>query len=133
MSVKANILRDAYGDIIIQMQGDLAFEHSIPLRKQLSDLIDNNPQSKITVDFAGIDFVGSSGICHFIETLSLINKDKADHAKIKVSNISSDFQKVLRLFSKEEAEFLFDHMDLDNDETDNLNTRFGNRKNTYQN
>lgn len=133
MSVKANILRDAYGDIIIQMQGDLAFEHSIPLRSQISDLIKDNPQAKVTVDMAGIDFVGSSGICHFIETITLINGTKALHEKIRISNVSSDFQKVFRLFTQEEAELLFDSFDMDSDETESLNSKFGNRKHTYQN
>lgn len=133
MSVKANIMRDAYGDIIIQMQGDLAFEHSLPLRSQISTLVEENPQAKITVDMAGIDFVGSSGICHFIETITLINSNRALHEKIKISNVSNDFQRVFRLFSEEEAELLFDSFDMNNDETENLNSKFGNRKHTFQN
>jgi len=72
MSIKANILRDAMGNITVQMQGDLDYEHSTPLRDELNSLATDNPNSRITVDLGGIDFVGSSGICHFVETVQAI-------------------------------------------------------------
>ena len=128
MSMKANILRDALGNITVQMQGDLDYEHSSPLREQLEEISSENPHSKITVDLGGINFVGSSGICHFVETLQIINKDKHEMHKMKLANVSMEFKKIFRLYSVEEADLIWDQFDLDSDETSDLNTRFGGRK-----
>lgn len=133
MSMKANILRDAMGNITVQMQGDLDYEHSIPLRDQLQEISKTNPQSKITVDIGGISFVGSSGICHFVETLQLINEEKHELNKMKLANVSLEFKKIFRLYSVEDADLIWDQFDLDNDETSNLSTRFGNKGRTFSN
>jgi len=133
MSIKANILRDALGNIIVQMKGDLDYEHSMPLRQELNEIVEENPHSMITIDLGGIDFVGSSGICHFVETVQALNKDKVATNKVGLSNVSRDFKKVFKLYSVDEAELIWDEFDLDNDETSGLNTAFGNRKRTFQN
>lgn len=133
MSIKANILRDAMGNITVQMQGDLDYEHSMPLRDQLNELSTENPQARITVDLGGIDFVGSSGICHFVETVQIINQKKHDYNKMSLSNVSGEFKKIFRLYSIDEAELIWDQFDLDNDETSDLSTRFGNRGRTFSN
>ncbi len=133
MSMKANILRDALGNITVQMQGDLDYEHSAPLRDQLHELAKANPHSKITVDLGGIDFVGSSGICHFVETIHTINKNKDEYNKMMLSNVSGEFIKIFRLYSIEAADLIWDQFDLENDETSDLSTRFGNRKRTFSN
>lgn len=133
MSMKANILRDALGNITIHMEGDLDYEHSMPLRDELHTLVTDNPHSKITIDLGAVDFVGSSGICHFVETIQLINKQKSQHNLVKVSNINTEFQKVFRLYTAEEAQMFWDEFDMDNDDTSELNSAFGNRKRTFQN
>jgi anti-sigma B factor antagonist len=130
MSIKANILRDAHGDIIVQMEGDLGYEHSHTLRSEISDLVKANPQSQVTIDLGGIDFVGSSGICHFLETIHLLNK-AIDFRKIKISNIGDDFKKMTRLFEQYDA--IFDSFEMDSDETSSMNTQFANRKRTFEN
>lgn len=131
MSMKANILRDAMGNIIVQMQGDLGYENSMPLRNELKQLAQENPHSKITIDLGGVDFVGSSGICHFVESVQLINKDIQER-RVGLSNVSQEFRKIFRLFSIEEAELLWDEFDMDNDDTRNMNSTFGNRKRTFE-
>ncbi len=133
MSMKANILRDAMGNITVQMRGDLDYEHSMPLRDQLHELSTTNPHAKITVDLGGIDFVGSSGICHFVETIHTINKKKDEYNKMMLTNVSLEFKKIFRLYSFDEAELIWDQFDLDNDETHDLSTRFGARKRTFSN
>jgi len=133
MSIKANILRDALGNITVQMRGDLDYEHSMPLRDELSDLSSENPNAKITIDLGGIDFVGSSGICHFVETVSALNKSKNEYNKIGLSNVSMEFRKIFRLYSAEEADMIWDTFDLESDETSNLSERFNNKTRTFQN
>ena len=133
MSMKANILRDAMGNIIVQMEGDLGYEHSMPLRSELEQLANENPHSTITIDLGGIDFVGSSGICHFVETVQLLNKEQNMNKRIGLSNVSKEFKKVFRLFNAEEAEVIWDEFGMDSDETKTMNRTFGNRKRTFEN
>jgi anti-sigma B factor antagonist len=133
MSMKANILRDAMGNITVQMQGDLDYEHSNPLRDQLRELSDENPNARITVDLGGVDFVGSSGICHFVESIQLINKKKNDLNKMSLSNVSLEFRKIFKLYSIDEAELIWDQFDLDDDRTAHLASDFGARRRTFEN
>lgn len=133
MSMKANILRDALGNITVQMEGDLDYDHSLPLRSQLQELSAENPQSRITIDLGGIDFVGSSGICHFVESVQFINKTKQFHNKMMLSNVSGEFKKIFKLYSIEEADLIWDQFDLDDDRTNDLSQRFGARKRTFSN
>ena len=131
--MKANILRDAMGNITVQMSGDFTFDNCIPLRSELKTLAAGNPHAKITVDLGAVDFVGSSGISHFVETIHLINQKKAEHNKVLLSNVSNDFQKVFKLFTSEEIDLIWNEFDKDGDETQELNQKFGNRKRTFQN
>lgn len=131
MSMKANVLRDANGNIIIHMQGDLNYDHSLPLRSELTNLAESNPHSKITIDIGAIDFVGSSGICHFVETVKIL-KETGKH-NIGLSNVKPEFLRIFKLYSINEADYVAELMDFDNDETNGLNTRFGNRSHTFEN
>ena len=133
MSMKANILRDAMGNITVQMEGDLDYEHSNPLRSELTELALENPQARITVDLGGVDFVGSSGICHFVETVQTINTNKQNHNKMSLSNVSGEFKKIFRLYNIDEKELIFDQFDFDNDNTENLQSSFGGRRRTFEN
>lgn len=133
MSIKANILRDALGNITVQMQGDLDYEHSNPLREELVELAKQNPQARITVDLGGIDFVGSSGICHFVETVQAINVEKDAYNKMTLSNVSLEFKKIFRLYEIDEKELIWEQFDFDNDETGDLQNRFGARRRTFEN
>ena len=133
MSMKANILRDAMGNITVQMEGDLDYEHSTPLRDELVDLASDNPNAKIMVDIGGIDFVGSSGICHFVETIQAINTEKHDFNRICLTNVSQEFRKIFRLYNIDAQEIIWDQFDFDNDETADLQTRFAGRSRTFEN
>lgn len=131
MSIKANILRDAHGNIIVQMQGDLSYEHSIPLRKELDELIGENPQADVTIDLGGIDFVGSSGICHFVETIEHIKNNTSEGRNIGISNLTSEFKKIFKLYTLDED--LFDDFEMDSDETQTIGSQFANRTRTFEN
>jgi anti-sigma B factor antagonist len=129
--MKANILRDANGNIIVHMQGDLNYDHSMPLRVELQSIADQNPHSSITIDIGAIDFVGSSGICHFVETVKYLKENRK--ATVNLSNVKPEFLKIFKLYSLNEADYVAEFMNFDNDETENLNTRFGNRDQTFEN
>lgn len=131
MSMKANVLRDANGNIIVHMQGDLNYDHSLPLRNELQNIANSNPNSSITIDLGAIDFVGSSGICQFVETVKYLKENRK--ANVSLSNVKPEFLKIFRLYSLNEADYVAELMNFDNDETENLNTRFGNRAQTFEN
>jgi anti-sigma B factor antagonist len=117
--MKANILRDANGNIIVHMQGDLNYDHSLPLRNELQSIANNNPNAKITIDLGAIDFVGSSGICHFVESVKLLKESRK--ASVNLSNVKPEFLKIFRLLSMNEVDYVAELMNFDNDETDAAN------------
>ncbi|EQC49398.1 STAS domain protein [Bacteriovorax sp. BSW11_IV] len=128
MSMKARMRTDATGNITVHMEGGLDYENTIPLRKELDDLVAENPTSTITLDLHSLDFVGSSGIGFFVETIRSLNKNKE---QIKLSNVKSEFLKVFKLYDFDAMELMIS--EFDNDDTEELNTIFGNRRNTFQN
>jgi anti-sigma B factor antagonist len=131
MSIKSNLLRDANGNIIIHMQGSIDYENGIPFRGELTEVVNENPNAFITLDLGKVDFVGSSGICHFVETLKYINTHKQD--TLSLTNVRSEFFKVFKLYKLDEEDIIMEHFDMQNDDTFNLNTAHGNRKHTFEN
>lgn len=130
MTMKANVLRDANGNIIVHMQGDLNYDHAAPLRQELQAISSQNPNSSMTIDLGAIDFVGSSGICHFVETVKWLKENRK--ANVNLSNVKPEFLRIFKLFSLNEADYVAELMNFDNDETD-VNRQFGNRANTFEN
>ncbi len=127
MTMQARLSTDACGNITVHMEGGLDFDNQIPFRTELSTMIKSSPASQITLDLSGLDFVGSSGIGHFVETLKILNTKKAN---IKLSNVKTEFIRVFKLYDLDAFELM--HQAFDDDETENLNTKFGNRKRTFQ-
>lgn len=113
------------------MQGDLNYDHSLPLRNELNTIAKSNPNTKITIDLGAIDFVGSSGICHFVETVKIL-KENMKH-NISLSNVKPEFLKIFKLYSLNEADYVAELMNFDSDETENLASRFANRGPTFEN
>lgn len=128
MTIKAHVRTDSLGNIFIHMNGDLDYENSIPLREQLEQLTLKNPSCKITIDLDSLDFVGSSGIGIFVETIQILNQKKE---QIKLMNVKTEFLKVFKLYNFDALKII--EQDFDTDETDGLGQKYGNRKKTYQN
>lgn len=129
MSMKAQIERDANGNIIVQMKGDLDYENSAPFRNELLEIISENPTVDITLNMQNVDFVGSSGIGHFVSTLTTINRDQT---KIRLSNVRSEFLKVFKLYNLTDDDMKIIIDDFDNEDTQDLAYRYG-RKLTFSN
>jgi anti-sigma B factor antagonist len=128
MSLKAQVRTDSMGNITVHMEGGLDFENSMPFRRELSSLMTENPLSTITLDLNRLDFVGSSGIGVFVETIKILNDKKK---QIKIANVKTEFMKVFKLFEFDAMETMI--MEFENDDTEDLNLKFGNRRNTFQN
>jgi anti-sigma B factor antagonist len=128
MSMSARLRTDATGNITIHMEGGLDFENSLPFRKELETLSEQNPTSTITLDMFSLDFVGSSGISFFVETIQVLNEKKQ---QIKLSNVKNEFVRVFKLYDTNIMDVIV--QEFEDDETEGLAQRFANRKNTYQN
>ncbi|PIP92574.1 MAG: hypothetical protein COW00_08320 [Bdellovibrio sp. CG12_big_fil_rev_8_21_14_0_65_39_13] len=128
MSMKAQVRTDSMGNITVHIEGGLDFDNSLPLKNELQNLAQENPASQITIDLHGLDFVGSSGIGFFVETIKILNQKKE---QFKLSNVKSEFLKVFKLYDNDLMSLI--EQEFDTDETDDLGQRFANRKRTYQN
>jgi anti-anti-sigma factor len=102
-------------EIIVTLDGRLDFETAIPLRESLSRLIrpgtgasrtDSTPR-KIIFNLEKLEFVGSSGISSFVQTL----RDFNTLAPVKpvYCHVKSEFQRVIRAFDESEAFQFFDN------------------------
>lgn len=128
MTMKARVRTDALGNITVHMEGGLDFENGLPLRKELEGLTQDNPSSTITLDLQSLEFVGSSGIGHFVETIRALN---ARRGQIKLANVNNEFLRVFKLYDLDLMDVLI--QEFDDDETVDLGQRFANRRKTFQN
>ncbi|OFZ27486.1 MAG: hypothetical protein A2381_03010 [Bdellovibrionales bacterium RIFOXYB1_FULL_37_110] len=128
MSLKAMIKTEVNGNLTIHMKGGLNFENTEPLKKELATMLSQNPAQNITLDMYGLDFVGSSGISYFVDTIKLLNTEKA---RIKLKNVKTEFLRVFKLYDFDALSLIEDQFD--DDETMELNQKFGNRSKTFQN
>ncbi len=128
MTMKARVRTDAHGNITVHMEGDLNYDNSSPLKSELESLTKENPTSNITLDMNGLDFVGSSGIGLFVDTIKAINEDKD---RIKISNVKIEFLKVFKLYDLDLMSVIEDQFD--SDDTENLSQTFTGRKRTFEN
>lgn len=94
------------GDVVIvSMDGRLDFETNAPLREELSKLIrpnktDSTPK-KIIINLEKLEFVGSSGISSFVQTLKEFNS--ISPSKPRYCNVKSEFKRVIKAFDEEQA------------------------------
>jgi anti-sigma B factor antagonist len=128
MSMKAKVRTDSCGNIIIHMEGGLDYENTAPLKNELETLTKENPSSQITIDLNRLDFVGSSGISFFVDTIKALNAKKD---QIRISNANNEFIKVFQLYELDMMTILID--EFDNDDTEFMSQKFANRKRTYEN
>ncbi len=128
MSLKAQIMTDSIGNITIHMRGGLDYENTVPLRLELEQMIRENPARQITLDMQALDFVGSSGIGHFVETLKILNQKKG---QIKLANVRSEFLKVFKLYDGDAMQAMI--VKFDEDDTEDLSQKFAGRRKTFQN
>jgi anti-sigma B factor antagonist len=110
MSMKALVRTDCQGNITIHMEGGINFDNGLPLRKQLEDISSENPTSMITLDLLKLDFVGSSGIGHFVETVKYLETRKG---QFRLQNIQPEFLKVFKLFNFHPLEEILEEFEKD--------------------
>ncbi|MCY4524675.1 MAG: STAS domain-containing protein [Halobacteriovoraceae bacterium] len=127
MSMKAYIHTDACGNIVVRMEGGLDHTSSSKLRGELLRIQKKNPGSLITLYMNNLDFVGSSGIGHLVETIKILNKKDSS---VRLSNLRPEFVKVFKLYQLDVLAMMME--DFEDDDTANMG-RFFNRNKTFQN
>ena len=84
------------------------FESVDRFQKSLTILLRENPSSIITLDLYKLEFVGSSGIGFFIDTIKNMPQRSL---RIKISNMKSEFYRIFKTHGNE----LLDIIDENND------------------
>ncbi|MCC7440824.1 MAG: STAS domain-containing protein [Bdellovibrionales bacterium] len=112
--MRAKITRN--GDTaVIRMDGRLDVEVQEPLREKLHQLVrshiasSDSPPKKYIFDLEHLEFVGSSGISTFVQTLRDFNS--ASVIRPRYANVKSEFQKIIKAFDEEEAFEFFDTLE----------------------
>ncbi len=89
--------------IVVEMEGRIDYESQAPFRESLHRLVaprtDSTPQ--LVLDMRKLEFVGSSGISNFVQTLREIHN--SSQIKPRLCNVGSEFQKILRAFDDDKT------------------------------
>jgi len=97
--------------IIVSMNGTLDFETHVPLREDLSKIIrhakTDQAAKRIIFDLEQLEFVGSSGISSFVQTLKDFNT--AAPTKPAYCNVKSEFKRVIKAFDENDGFQFFDN------------------------
>ncbi len=106
-------IKKAEGVIIVSMDGKLDFGTHVPLRDELHKLVqeaqtDSTPRN-IIFNFEKLEFVGSSGISTFVQTLKEFNDQFP--CSPRYCNVKSEFRKIIRAFDESEIFQFFDNED----------------------
>lgn len=96
--------------IVVVMDGKLDFETHLPLREDLSRIIDqaktDSVPKKIIFNLENLEFVGSSGISAFVQTLREFNNQAP--TRPRYCNVRSEFRRIIKAFDESD---LFDFYD----------------------
>ncbi|MEO5971250.1 MAG: STAS domain-containing protein [Bdellovibrionia bacterium] len=99
--------------IIVNMDGLLDFDTYLPLREDLSKLTRNeNTDSvprKIIFNLENLEFVGSSGISSFVQTLKEFNASAT--TKPRYCNVKSEFRRIIKAFDETELFQIYENED----------------------
>ncbi|HRK01535.1 MAG TPA: STAS domain-containing protein [Oligoflexia bacterium] len=95
MAMKTQV-RNTGGKTVISIEGKLDFESSDTFRQWLLGFSRTATSGPVVFDLGALQFVGSSGITQFIESL----KDYNRRATIKpvYSNVSSEFRRMMAVY-----------------------------------
>jgi anti-anti-sigma factor len=105
--MKARIKNDK-DTIVLYIMGKVDYESQDGVCDFINNTIEKNKKDetpkKIIVNFQSLEFVGSSGITQFVQSLKAIHHDT--DVTPKYCGVKSEFQKIMRAFD-EEQEFDF--------------------------
>ena len=99
--------------IVLYIDGKVDYETQDDVCVFINKTIERNKKDetpkKIVVNFQNLEFVGSSGITQFVQSLKQIHTDT--HITPKYCGVRSEFQKIMKAFdSDNEFDFYDDEM-----------------------
>ena len=99
--------------IVVSMDGKLDFETYVPLREDLFKLVnqartDSTPK-KIIFNLEKLEFVGSSGISSFVQTLKDFNANSP--TRPRYCHVKSEFKKIIKAFDEGDPFEIHDNED----------------------
>ncbi len=83
--------------LVVKLIGQLNYSFAIPLRKSLLEAVTNSNFEKIYLDLSEVEFVGSSGILHFVETIKTIFTIAPK--KIGIKKIQPEFVQIFKIYN----------------------------------
>jgi len=99
--------------IIVSLAGRMDFENQVPLRDELEKLIDraktDSVPKKIIFNLENLDFVGSSGISSFVQTLK--NFNGSVEMRPRYCNVKSEFRRFMKAFDESGIFDFYDNED----------------------
>ncbi|MFG1484101.1 STAS domain-containing protein [Halobacteriovorax sp. HFRX-2_2] len=127
MTMQARVRTDSTGNITVHIEGGMDYENIIPLKQELASITNTHPTSLITLDLTALNFVGSSGIGVFVDTIKALNKRRD---QVRLSNVAPEFLKVFKIYNFDAMEILINEFETDDTE---LSQFYGQKKRTFQN
>ncbi len=101
MSMRAQMKKE--GEFtVVTLDGNTEYQNSRELSDKLKNLYGEHGVDRILIDMANLDFVGSSGIRNFIETLKAINT--AQKKKTRLCGVKSEFRRIFEVMARGEFE-----------------------------
>jgi anti-anti-sigma factor len=94
---------------IVYMDGKLDFETTVPLRETLNRLATDSVAKKVIFNLERLEFVGSSGISSFVQTLKDFNQRLP--IRPRYCHVRSEFKKIIKAFDDEELFDFFENED----------------------
>ncbi len=98
--------------VVVSMDGKLDFEMQDSLKLHLSKILKANSDSvakKIIVDMENLEFVGSSGISSFVQTMKDFNA--ASPTKPRYCNVKNEFRRVMKAFDESDIFEFYENQD----------------------
>ncbi|MBU6374504.1 MAG: STAS domain-containing protein [Bdellovibrionales bacterium] len=101
-------IKKSDGAIVVEVNGKLDFETQQPFKEDLRKIIQQSKTdsvpTQVIFNLKKLEFVGSSGISNFVQTLKDFNQRAG--VKPRYCHVGSEFQKIIRAFD-EQDEFDF--------------------------
>lgn len=95
MAMKTHIRRDG-NVVVVSLQGQLDYETTDLLRDNLFKLQKESKNDQVVFDLGDLQFVGSSGISAFVQTLRDFNV--STNNRPRYANVRNEFKRIMTAF-----------------------------------
>lgn len=103
--MKTNIRREG-NTLIVSIEGQLDFETTDNLKANLTQLQSDKTSDRVIFDLGELQFVGSSGISAFVQTLRDFNDKQS--IRPRYANVRNEFKRIMSAFDEEGTFEFFD-------------------------